>query len=151
MLSHLLMFLKKILVFIFCILSAKYTFEENVYVKQWSGKALPNFIIISRVAKLFPSSLLFPMWKRYRYISRKAWEMQIFCLQWIVKIDLCHSPPQSANEKGSLSCFIPVSSVVACKDSVLMQRITGFLFKILPVNIKIQQRINQKETSSEVF
>lgn len=61
MLSHLLMFLKKILVFIFCILSAKYTFEENVYVKQWSGKALPNFIIISRVAKLFPSSLLFPM------------------------------------------------------------------------------------------
>lgn len=66
-------------------------------------------------------------------------------------MDLYHSSPQSTDEKGSFSFFIPVSSVVACKDSLLVKNKPSFFLKILPVNIKIQQWINKKSYPSEVF
>lgn len=61
-------------------------------------------------------------------------------------MDLYHSSPQSTDEKGYFSCFIPISSVVACQDSLFVQNETSFFFfkKNLPVNIKIQQWINKK-------
>lgn len=80
----------------------------------------------SGVAKLFLTSLVLPMWKRYGYIPRKTRELQI---------DLHHSPPKSFNEKGPFSFFVPDSLIVACKESILIQEKQTLSFSInLPVN-----------------